>query len=143
MTVLSDDYLRQCFCLDQKTGRIVWAERPMSHFVGPAYWAAWNRRFSGRPISDRGPQLTIQGEKHYYRYDEIAALLGGTAPTPRTLRQIPIAPTLAERSDALLDRLRLYHPAENRGRCVASTKRPVVVAYNHANERTLGGVASD
>ena len=41
-------YLRQLFRVGGPTG-LVWRKRPVSHFAGKSFAAAWNTKFAGKP----------------------------------------------------------------------------------------------
>jgi hypothetical protein len=43
------EYLRQCFEYDEKTGTLIWKERPRHHFKTEAACGAWNATHSGKP----------------------------------------------------------------------------------------------
>jgi len=46
---MNSAYLRECFTYDGAIGRLVWRERPTTHFRGGAGWHNFNQQCAGKP----------------------------------------------------------------------------------------------
>jgi len=64
--------LRECFVLDDQTGRIFWAVRPRGHFGSDEAWHRINRTFAGKPADTaiytsgyRKVCVRINGDRKY------------------------------------------------------------------------------
>lgn len=47
LTLPSIEYLRECFDYDPITGKLLWKQRPQSHFETTKEWKRWNARYAG------------------------------------------------------------------------------------------------
>ena len=84
-------YLRECFTLDDATGKLFWRQRPVEHFKTLRDCNAWNTRFAGREAGGLDRQgyvrlgLVVNGSKKRIKaHRVIYALLNGEWP-PHTI----------------------------------------------------------
>lgn len=73
--------IRESLIYNQKTGDLIWRERPISHFSEPAIWRMWNTQYAGNIAGCKFPsrkthylQLGLSGKM--YRAHRICWFLG-------------------------------------------------------------------
>lgn len=105
----SQEYLKECFSYDEKTGDLTWKPRPLHHFSCEGYRFSHEIRFSGHLIrsKDSSGYYTVMVKRRQYKAHRIIwTMLNGQIPegmqidhingdrtinTPENLRAVPCA----------------------------------------------------
>lgn len=85
----NQDFLRECFSYNRRSGEMIWRERPLKHFVDKRACRSWNTRYAGRPAGriatyiDSNTKYVVVGlgSREYPVHRIIWKLVSGDDPT--------------------------------------------------------------